>query len=133
MGTLAEGIKEIFATAKTTGSNVMLCGNDGTPDGHMTMDNLASVLGMNNIYDIGYIGSESVFNEFIAHHVISSDDGKFSCRSCYYSGSSYFVLANYVTDLQFRVDYYNGKLEGRTYIADKESFSDWNEFTFKLP
>lgn len=45
MGTLAEGIKEIFATAKTTGSNVMLCGNDGTPDGHMTMDNLASVLG----------------------------------------------------------------------------------------
>ena len=46
MGTLAAGIKEIFATAKTTGSNVMLCGNDGTPDGHMTMDNLASVLGV---------------------------------------------------------------------------------------
>lgn len=45
MGTLANGIKEIFATAKTTGSNVMLCGNDGTPDGHMTMSNLASVLG----------------------------------------------------------------------------------------
>ena len=45
MGTLAAGIKDIFATAKTTGSNVMLCGNDGTPDGHMTMDNLASVLG----------------------------------------------------------------------------------------
>ena len=45
MGTLAAGIKEIFATAKTTGSNVMLCGNDGTPDGHMTMANLASVLG----------------------------------------------------------------------------------------
>ena len=48
MGTLAAGIKEIFATAKTTGSNVMLCGNDGTPDGHMTMANLASVLGDNN-------------------------------------------------------------------------------------
>lgn len=46
MGTLAAGIKEIFATAKTTGSNVMLCGNDGTPDGHMTMANLASVLGV---------------------------------------------------------------------------------------
>jgi len=45
MGTLVNGIKEIFATAKTTGSNVMLCGNDGTPDGHMTMANLASVLG----------------------------------------------------------------------------------------
>lgn len=46
MGTLAAGIKEIFATAKTTGSNVMICGNDGTPDGHMTMANLASVLGV---------------------------------------------------------------------------------------
>ena len=45
MGTLAAGIKEIFATAKTTGSNVMLCGNDGTPDGHMTMAKLASALG----------------------------------------------------------------------------------------
>lgn len=46
MGTLAEGIKEIFATAKNTGSNVMLCGNDGTPDGHITMANLAIVLGV---------------------------------------------------------------------------------------
>lgn len=45
MGTLVNGIKEIFATAKTTGSNVMLCGNDGTPDGHMAMANLASALG----------------------------------------------------------------------------------------
>ena len=45
MGTLAAGIKEIFATAKTIGSNVMLCGNDGMPDGHITMANLASVLG----------------------------------------------------------------------------------------
>lgn len=45
MGTLVNGIKEIFATEKTTGYNVMLCGNDGTPDGHMTMDNLASTLG----------------------------------------------------------------------------------------
>ena len=46
MGTLAEGIKEIFATAKTTGSNVMLCGNDGTPDGHMTMAKLGETLGV---------------------------------------------------------------------------------------
>ena len=50
MGTLVNGIKEIFATAKTTGSNVMLCGNDGTPDGHMTMANLASVLGVPKDY-----------------------------------------------------------------------------------
>lgn len=45
MGTLAAGIKEIFSTEKNTGSNVMICGNDGTPDGHMAMANLASVLG----------------------------------------------------------------------------------------
>lgn len=51
MGTLVNGIKEIFATAKTTGSNVMLCGNDGTPDGHMTMSNLASVLGVSFPYN----------------------------------------------------------------------------------
>lgn len=60
MGTLAEGIKEIFATAKTTGSNVMLCGNDGTPDGHITMANLASVLGA--IYHGGYL-DESADNK----------------------------------------------------------------------
>lgn len=46
MGTLTAGIKEIFSSAKTTGTNVMLCGNDGTPDGHMTMANLANVLGV---------------------------------------------------------------------------------------
>lgn len=46
MGTLVNGIKEIFATAKTTGSNVMLCGNDGTPDGHMTMAILGETLGV---------------------------------------------------------------------------------------
>ena len=46
MGTLAEGIKEIFETAKNTGSNVMLCGNDGTPDGHMTMAILGETLGV---------------------------------------------------------------------------------------
>lgn len=56
MGTLAEGIKEIFSTAKTTGSNVMLCGNDGTPDGHMTMDKLASVLGAN------YVNTDTINN-----------------------------------------------------------------------
>ena len=46
MGTLVNGIKEIFATEKTTGSNVMLCGNDGTPDGHMTMSKLGETLGV---------------------------------------------------------------------------------------
>lgn len=69
MGTLAEGIKEIFATAKTTGSNVMLCGNDGTPDGHMTMANLASVLGgaFKNRSDtnglVPYLGNIRVINK----------------------------------------------------------------------
>ena len=46
MGTLVNGIKEIFATANTTGSNVMICSNDGTPDGHMTMAKLGETLGV---------------------------------------------------------------------------------------
>lgn len=60
MGTLVNGIKEIFATAKTTGSNVMLCGNDGTPDGHMTMSNLASVLGVPKDYGRIYNSSFNI-------------------------------------------------------------------------
>lgn len=70
MGALADGIKEIFATAKTTGTNVMICTNDGTPDGHITTSNLASVLGRETLqittqnYDLnsapyGRIGSSS--------------------------------------------------------------------------
>ena len=46
MGTLAAGIKEIFETTKQSGTNVMLCGNDGTPDGHMTMAILGETLGV---------------------------------------------------------------------------------------
>ena len=46
MGTLAAGIKEIFETTKQSGTNVMLCGNDGTPDGHMTMAKLGETLGV---------------------------------------------------------------------------------------
>lgn len=86
MGTLAEGIKEIFATAKTTGSNVMLCGNDGTPDGHMTMANLASVLGVfknggiisniDTLFDEGYYSSWSDSFGFYIVFVYKSSDGK---------------------------------------------------------
>lgn len=66
MGTLAEGIKEIFATAKTTGSNVMLCGNDGTPDGHMTMSNLASVLGVSQYSSISDFNNATTKGVFTA-------------------------------------------------------------------
>ena len=59
MGTLAEGIKEIFATAKTTGSNVMLCGNDGTPDGHMTMAKLGETLGVSKRIEFVDLGLPS--------------------------------------------------------------------------
>ena len=59
MGTLAEGIKEIFATAKTTGSNVMLCGNDGTPDGHMTMAKLGETLGVHKRLEFVDLGLPS--------------------------------------------------------------------------
>lgn len=59
MGTLVNGIKEIFATAKTTGSNVMLCGNDGMPDGHMTMAILGETIGVSKRLEFVDLGLPS--------------------------------------------------------------------------
>lgn len=44
MGTLVNGLKDIFSPEKATGTNVMLCGNDGTPDGHTTLNNLKNAM-----------------------------------------------------------------------------------------
>ena len=82
MGTLTAGIKEIFSSAKTTGTNVMLCGNDGTPDGHMTMDNLANVLGVLRVTSISVAQQTTVGNGFYivqgsSSSTIESNDGIF--------------------------------------------------------
>lgn len=46
MGTLINGIKEIFASAsQTSPTNIPTCAADGTPNGNITIANLASVLG----------------------------------------------------------------------------------------
>lgn len=93
MGTLVNGIKEIFATAKTTGSNVMLCGNDGTPDGHMTMDNLASVLGalfhmFNYTYEIQSGEQQIIKNTYLGAVVFCTSSG---------SGKTYVMQIPYYT------------------------------------
>lgn len=47
MGTLINGIKEIFASAsQTSPTNIPTCAADGTPNGNITIANLASVLGV---------------------------------------------------------------------------------------
>ena len=45
MGTLTSALKALFSSAKTTGTHVPLVQSDGTPDGCISMNNLASVLG----------------------------------------------------------------------------------------
>lgn len=46
MGTLINGIKEIFASAsQNSPTNIPTCASDGTPNGNITIANLASVLG----------------------------------------------------------------------------------------
>ena len=45
MGTLQNGMKELFQTAQTTPTSLPTCGDDGTPTGHITAKNLANLLG----------------------------------------------------------------------------------------
>lgn len=89
MGTLVAGIKEIFSPAKTTGTNVMLSGNDGTPDGHITMSNLASVLG--GIMNSGSLADTDLntLNIVAGGYIVRS-----SCTNLPSQVSSY--LANYL-------------------------------------
>lgn len=45
MGTLANGIKDIFSTSRTTATHLPVCASDGTPQGRISVSDLASVLG----------------------------------------------------------------------------------------
>lgn len=45
MGTLLNGIKEIFATSQSTATHLPVCASDGTPQGRISVGDLASVLG----------------------------------------------------------------------------------------
>lgn len=46
MGTLANGIKDIFSTSQTTATHLPVCASDGTPQGRISVGDLASVLGV---------------------------------------------------------------------------------------
>lgn len=46
MGTLLNGIKEIFATSQSTATHLPVCASDGTPQGRISVGDLASVLGV---------------------------------------------------------------------------------------
>lgn len=45
MGTLINGIKDIFSTSKTTATHLPVCASDGTPQGRISVGDLANVLG----------------------------------------------------------------------------------------
>jgi hypothetical protein len=130
MGTLAAGIKEIFATAKTTGSNVMLCGNDGTPDGHMTMANLASVLGglyltkglVENV-DANDIKENGFYRIYLnVTHLPEGMNEGFLCVQTSIDGS---------TLTQFCISSDGTKMYERTYWYG--SWGSWQRVSFNIP
>lgn len=45
MGTLVDGIKDIFSTSKTTATHLPVCASDGTPQGRISAGDLASLFG----------------------------------------------------------------------------------------
>lgn len=133
MGTLAAGIKEIFATAKTTGSNVMLCGNDGTPDGHMTMANLASVLGGLNTSISANIDDSYDLNN------LTDDYAKYSWGETQPVNSpcKWGILYNlkWSPGITLQVIVYQSYASQHIYYRTKElnAFGGWREFSFDVP
>lgn len=45
MGALVNGIKDIFSTSQTTATHLPVCASDGTPQGRISVGELANVLG----------------------------------------------------------------------------------------
>lgn len=107
MGTLAAGIKEIFATSKNTGSNVMLCGNDGTPDGHMTMAKLVETLGgLNGSFKGNFGGDDWIkivdltygMGAMLINSMSFSNQSPTTFSLSYYNfGGSYFISPKLVS------------------------------------
>lgn len=148
MGTLVNGIKEIFATAKTTGSNVMLCGNDGTPDGHMTMANLASVLGgINGVVDnedtLSGSANNVITNSFyhIQDKVHTVTDIPDVCKSN--SNLVTIVSVSRKANTKIVIQFLYKQTDGRSFIriGYAGSFNgtnitwehDWQEYTLNMP
>lgn len=132
MGTLVNGIKEIFATAKTTGSNVILCGNDGTPDGHMTMANLASVLGVTmlsgKLVDVSN-QDENYWNSICGDNYI----GKIVTGYNTTKGGSMVSIGTSGYTIQIFKSYNASKTEIRNYYIDTLAWNDWCEIALDYP
>lgn len=62
MGTLANGIKDIFSTSQTTATHLPVCASDGTPQGRISVGDLASVLGGKYINTLGTGGVTDLNN-----------------------------------------------------------------------
>lgn len=60
MGTLVNGIKEIFATSQTTATHLPVCASDGTPQGRISVGDLVSVLGGMKYKDVAGLDMNDV-------------------------------------------------------------------------
>lgn len=77
MGTLINGIKELYQSTLTTGSFFPVCDTNGSPTGHISAADLASVLGANISK---YLNQESLANirEVGTYFVQNCSDGPLS-------------------------------------------------------
>lgn len=88
MGRLSDALKALFGSNKTTGTYVPLVKSNGTPDGNMSMRNIASVLGV-LLFSGG--GSEADYPDL--------NDLRYGC---FYSGSTHVsdgTWSNYPTSI----------------------------------
>lgn len=86
---------------------------------------LLPVLGVNEIYDYGFIGDDSVADNLLSFN--SAGNHKMTVKGLYYNNNAYIIIGNYVSCIQFRIDYYTGGLSVRTYNAAGKSFTAWKE------
>lgn len=127
MGTLAAGIKDIFSTAKTYGTNVMLSGNDGTPEGHISMANLASVLGVDE--HKGYVSDANFESSKNIMAMVDTNTQNTPVPS--YGVLCHFAAQNYAFATQILLNYYPDK---GAYIRHRWSqWGTWGKIELNIP
>lgn len=117
IGTLVDNLDKNTAISR-------ILATDANHDlGTITPANLANVLGVSELKDYGYIGTEQRFNELIAH--TEEPRNVIRIRTFYYNGFSYFIIEHYANCLQFKISYYGGQIEVRSYDSSNETFTAW--------
>ena len=74
MGKLTDALKAVFGSNKTTGTYVPLVTQAGAPDGNISMANLASVLGVNDMNGKIVHVTSSITSFVIPKHSYANND-----------------------------------------------------------